>query len=79
MSTDFVRVIVCIPCLLLGGSELATLSLARALGGGGYDVTICCYYEHDAAMEKRFRSIITDLRHGQELAGVKLCRVVAHI
>lgn len=47
-------VIICIPCLLLGGSELATLSLAKALGGGGYDVTICCYYEYDAAMAERF-------------------------
>ncbi|MDI9432757.1 MAG: glycosyltransferase family 4 protein [Planctomycetota bacterium] len=48
------RVVIGIPCLMLGGSELATLSLARALVGGGYDVTVCCYYEHDAAMVERF-------------------------
>ena len=49
------RVVIGIPCLMLGGSELATLSLARALVGGGYDVTVCCYYEHDAAMRNALR------------------------
>jgi L-malate glycosyltransferase len=48
------RVIVCIPCLLLGGSELAALSLARALRLAGHDITVCCYYEYDAAMVSRF-------------------------
>ncbi len=48
------RIVIGIPCLMLGGSELATLSLARALVERGYDVTVCCYFEHDAAMVKRF-------------------------
>jgi glycosyltransferase involved in cell wall biosynthesis len=48
------RVIVCIPCLLLGGSELATLSFVKALIRDGYDVTVCCYHEHDATMVARF-------------------------
>jgi len=48
-------VTICIPCLLLGGSELATLSLVKALiQGGHYDVSICCYYEHEATMVSRF-------------------------
>lgn len=48
------RVIICIPCFLLGGSEVATLSFVKALMQGKYDVTICCYYEHEAAMVSRF-------------------------
>jgi L-malate glycosyltransferase len=48
------RVLIGIPCLHLGGSELATLSLAKALIKGSYDVTVCCYYEHDATMVERF-------------------------
>lgn len=50
------RVIVCIPCLLLGGSELATLAFVKALAQSGHDVTICCYYEHDVTMVRRFEA-----------------------
>jgi len=49
------RVVVCIPCLLLGGSELATLSLVKALVGADYEVTVCCYYEREAEMVSRFQ------------------------
>ncbi len=48
------HVIISIPCLLLGGSELATLSLVAALVQGEYEVIVCCYYEHDVAMVRRF-------------------------
>ena len=51
-----------IPCLLLGGSEIATLSFAKALLQYGYDVTLCCYYEREEEMVKRF-----------EQAGVETC------
>ncbi|HSW00691.1 MAG TPA: glycosyltransferase [Sedimentisphaerales bacterium] len=54
-ATSCKRVVVCIPCLNLGGSELATLSLVKALTEGDYDVAVCCYYEHDAAMVERFK------------------------
>jgi glycosyltransferase involved in cell wall biosynthesis len=47
------HVVICIPCLLLGGSELATLSLVKALSQYDYDVTVCCYHEHEAAMVTR--------------------------
>jgi len=61
--------IVCIPCLLLGGSELAALSFVKVLIQNHYDVTVCCYYEHDAAMVKRFREtgaevVLLDLPRG---------------
>lgn len=48
-------IIICIPCLSLGGSEIATLSFAKALPADRYAVTVCCYHESDAAMVDRFR------------------------
>lgn len=50
-------VIVSIPCLLLGGSELATSSVVKSLVQGKYKVTVCCYYESDPAMVRRFEQI----------------------
>ncbi len=59
-----------IPCLLLGGSELATLSLAKVLRQDGYDVTVCCYYEHEAAIVDRFaragaKMVLLDMTRGR--------------
>ena len=64
------HVIICIPCLLLGGSEFATLSLVEALRPGDYDITVCCYYEYDAMMVKRFENAgarveLLDLARGE--------------
>ncbi len=41
------RLMICIPCLLVGGTEVHTINLARAMQVAGADVTVCCYYEHD--------------------------------
>ena len=49
------RVVIGIPCLLVGGTEVHTLSLGKALRSGGYDVSVCCYHEHDAGMVSTFR------------------------
>ena len=51
------KVVIGIPCLLLGGSELATLSLVKTLVREQYEVTVCCYYERDAAMVRRFEQV----------------------
>jgi len=51
---DSPRVTICMPCLRLGGSEMATLSFVRILAHNGYDVIVCCYYEHDITMVSRF-------------------------
>jgi hypothetical protein len=48
------NIVICIPCLLLGGSEGATLSMVKALKQSDHDITLCCYYEHEAAMVTRF-------------------------
>ena len=46
-----VSVIIAIPVLHLGGTEIQSLTLARSLIAGGYIVTICCYFdEYDTAM-----------------------------
>lgn len=47
-------VIIAIPVLLVGGTEIQTLHLLRALTGAGYSVTVCCYYEYDVTMVAQF-------------------------
>jgi glycosyltransferase involved in cell wall biosynthesis len=49
-------VVIGIPCLLVGGTEVHTLALATALHTGGYRVSVCCYHEHDAEMVDAFRT-----------------------
>lgn len=53
-----VRVLVCIPCLLTGGTEVQTLSLVEALVSLGHEVGVGCYFEHDGGdnggMVKKF-------------------------
>ena len=50
------KVLVCIPCLLTGGTEIQTLSLVEALVGSGHDVVTLCYFEHSEQMEARYRN-----------------------
>ena len=40
------KVIVTIPCLLLGGTELQTSRLVKALSQNGYNVQVICFFEH---------------------------------
>lgn len=44
------RILIAIPVLLVGGTELHTLALARALQSTGARVQVCCFYEHAPAM-----------------------------
>ena len=44
------KILIAIPCLLLGGTEYQTLTLVKALKQSGYDVTVLCYFEHDPRM-----------------------------
>jgi len=43
-------VLISIPTLLFGGTEIHTLTLASVLLAAGYKVKVCCYYEYDASM-----------------------------
>jgi len=44
------KVLIAIPCLLLGGTEYQTLNLVKALKESGYDVKVLCYFEYDDRM-----------------------------
>lgn len=51
----FMRVLVCIPCLLTGGTEIQTLALVQALIRAGHQVRVVCYFEHSEVMVDRYR------------------------
>ena len=48
------KVLIAIPCLLTGGTEIQTLNLVRALVKGGHQVTTACYFEHTENMVKLY-------------------------
>ena len=44
------KILITIPCLLTGGTEIQTLNLVRALVQGGHQVIVACYFEYTLAM-----------------------------
>lgn len=48
-------ILICIPCLLTGGTEIQTLNLVEALVQGGHQVVTACYFEYSANMVERYR------------------------
>lgn len=48
-------ILVCIPCLMTGGTEVQTLNLVRALIAGGHRVVTVCYFEKCEDMISRFQ------------------------
>ena len=46
--------LVCIPCLLTGGTEIQTLSLTEALVAAGHTVDVACYFEHAEVMVSNY-------------------------
>lgn len=49
------KVLVCIPCLMTGGTEIQTLNLVEALIAAGHDVVTICYFEFSIDMIDRYR------------------------
>lgn len=49
------KTLICIPCLLTGGTEIQTLNTVHALVQGGHEVTVACYFEHTPYMVERYR------------------------
>lgn len=47
-------VLIGIPCLKVGGTEIQTLRLVEALVSGGYHCVTVCYFEYDFAMVQQF-------------------------
>ncbi len=76
------KVFVTIPCLMLGGSEIAALQMVQALVSAGYDITVVCYYEYDAGMVSRYQkaganvSLLEEKRDGLRGMWKLLCRLV---
>lgn len=69
------RVLICIPCLLTGGTEIQTLNLVEALIQGGHQVTTVCYFEYTPDMVSRYQqtgSKVTCLSPaGKRIGGMK--------
>ena len=69
------KVLVCIPCLLTGGTEIQTLSLVQALVNTGHEVVVACYFEQSEAMVARYEEVgckvVTLSADGKRPAGVK--------
>lgn len=69
------KVMVCIPCLLTGGTEIQTLNLVRALVTGGHRVTTVCYFEYNPEMLVRFQQagseVICLSKDGTRIGGWK--------
>ena len=49
------QTLICIPCLLTGGTEIQTLNTVHALVQGGHEVTVACFFEHTPYMVERYR------------------------
>lgn len=56
------RVLVCIPCLLTGGTEIQTLSLVKALRTAGHDVCVACYFEYSPGMVEQYENAGAQVR-----------------
>ncbi len=48
------KVLVCISCLLTGGTEIQTLSLVEALVAAGHKPVVACYFEYSPEMVVRY-------------------------
>ena len=74
-------VLVCIPCLLTGGTEVQTLSLVEALVAAGHMPVVACYFEHADAMVARYRQAGAEVwllsPSGTRTAGI--WRTAAHL
>jgi glycosyltransferase involved in cell wall biosynthesis len=62
------KVVIALPMLLMGGTEIQTLALVRVLKKHGYRVVVCCYYESEIEMVEEFR------REGVEVIFLRLRR-----
>lgn len=48
------KVLICIPCLLTGGTEIQTLNLIQALIEENHQVATVCYFEHSTNMVDKY-------------------------
>jgi glycosyltransferase involved in cell wall biosynthesis len=57
-----IKVVIAMPVLLIGGTEMHTLAMVRALVSDGYAVTICCYHEYDDRMVTSMQGAGAEIR-----------------
>lgn len=50
------KVIIGIPVLHVGGTEIQTLSLVKVLRAAGFTVSVCCYYEYQERMVRQMEA-----------------------
>lgn len=50
------KILITIPCLLTGGTEIQTLNLVRALVQGGHQVIVTCYFEYTPVMVQCYQN-----------------------
>lgn len=48
------KILICIPCLMTGGTEIQTLSLVNALINQNYEVLTVCYFEYNTNMVSKY-------------------------
>lgn len=69
------KVLVCIPCLLTGGTEVQTLSLVEALVTAGHQVCVAAYFEYAEGMVKRYldtgSKVVLLSKDGSRPVGIK--------
>lgn len=51
------HVVIAIPVLRVGGTEIQTLNLVKVLKSGGYQVSVCCYFEYDDQMIREMEAV----------------------
>jgi glycosyltransferase involved in cell wall biosynthesis len=69
------KVLICIPCLMTGGTEIQTLNFIRALIKGGHRIVTVCYFEYCQEMVTRFQQagseVICFSKEGARIRGWK--------
>ncbi|WP_192349197.1 glycosyltransferase [Algoriphagus sp. Y33] len=71
-----------IPCLLVGGTEIQTLSLVKALVFETYLVDVICYFEFDPVMVKQFEETgarVTLLQWSRSMGAVQFIRCLVNV
>lgn len=75
------KILITIPCLMTGGTEIQTLNLVRALVGGGHEVVTACYFEHTDYMieqyEKAGSRVVLFSQEGRRVGGIAGIRFLA--
>lgn len=75
------KVLVCIPCLLTGGTEIQTLSLVEALEAAGHEVAVVCYFEYADQMVERYcnAGAVVELLSQDGIRSVGMKNTVKHL